>query len=157
MVGVLAGLWADRGQVDLAELRKQAVVQPLIETSPGTSTPAHGTILKAVRRAVDEAASQPHTHRQRALTVLTQILNADADTVLAEVDSDRLAVTLANHTVVGGLFKTVAAEAVRRGVHRTITPVALPDEFLAAGALPTLHDRYDLSTRRIAASVLERL
>jgi hypothetical protein len=43
----------------------------------GTSAPAHGTILKAVRSAVDEAASQLHTHRQRALTVLTQILNAD--------------------------------------------------------------------------------
>ena len=25
-VGLLAGLWADRGQVDVAELRKQAVV-----------------------------------------------------------------------------------------------------------------------------------
>jgi transketolase len=77
--------------------------------------------------------------------------------VVAEVDSDRLAVTLENHTVVGGLFETVAAAAVRRGVHRTITPVALPDEFLAAGALPTLHDRYGLSTRRIVTSVLERL
>ncbi len=68
-----------------------------------------------------------------------------------------LAVTLENHTVVGGLFETVAAAAVRRGVHRTITPVALPDEFLAAGALPTLHERYGLSTQRIVASVLERL
>ena len=48
------------------------------QTSLGTSTPVHATILKAVRRrAVDEAASQLHTHRQRALTVLTQILNAD--------------------------------------------------------------------------------
>jgi hypothetical protein len=71
-VGLLAGLWADRGQVDVAGLRKQAVVKPLIETSLGTSTPAHGTILMAVRRrAVDEAASQLHTHRQQALTVLT--------------------------------------------------------------------------------------
>jgi transketolase len=81
----------------------------------------------------------------------------DADTVLSEIDSDRLAVTLENHTVIGGLFETVAAEAVRRGVHRTIVPIALPDEFLAAGALPTLHDRYGLSTRRVVASVLDRL
>jgi len=35
--------------------------------------------------------------------------------------------------------------------------VALPDEFLAAGALPTLHDRYGLSTARIVTSVLDRL
>ena len=72
----------------------------------------------------------------------------DADTVLAEIDSDRLAVTLENHTVVGGLFETVASEALRRGVRRQVTPIALPDEFLAAGALPTLHDRYGLSTAR---------
>ena len=73
-VGLLAGLWADRGQVDVAELRKQLSCSPsaLIETSPGTSTPTQSAILKAVRRrGVDEAASQLHTHRQRALSVLT--------------------------------------------------------------------------------------
>ena len=29
----------------------------------------------------------------------------------------------------------------------------MPDEFLAAGALPTLHDRYGLSTDAIVAKV----
>ena len=81
----------------------------------------------------------------------------DADTVVREVDTDRLALTLENHTVVGGLFETVASELVRRGIGRQVTPIALPDEFLAAGALPTLHDRYGLSTRRIVSTVLERL
>jgi transketolase len=81
----------------------------------------------------------------------------DAETVLREVDTDRLAVTLENHTVVGGLFETVASEATRRGLGRQITPIALPDEFLAAGALPTLHERYGLSTRRIVTTVLDRL
>ena len=32
----------------------------------------------------------------------------DTETVLAQIDSDRLVVTLENHTVVGGLFETVA-------------------------------------------------
>jgi transketolase len=32
-------------------------------------------------------------------------------------------------------------------------PIALPDEFLAAGALPTLHDRYGLSTDAVVARV----
>ena len=81
----------------------------------------------------------------------------DAETVLAQVDSDRLVLTCENHTVVGGLFETVASAAVRRGIAKQITPIALPDEFLAAGALPTLHDRYGLSTARIVATVLERL
>jgi transketolase len=104
------------------------------------------------------AAEELAGHKVDVAVVHTPTLKPfDAETVLREVDSDRLAVTLENHTVVGGLFETVAAEAVRRGVHRTIVPIALPDEFLSAGALPTLHDRYGLSTRRIVASVLDRL
>ncbi|WP_137145880.1 transketolase family protein [Mycolicibacterium sp. CR10] len=81
----------------------------------------------------------------------------DAETVLAQVDSDRLVLTCENHTVVGGLFETVASAAVLRGLGKQIIPVALPDEFLAAGALPTLHDRYGLSTARIVATVLDAL
>ncbi|HEX3287067.1 MAG TPA: transketolase C-terminal domain-containing protein [Mycobacterium sp.] len=104
------------------------------------------------------AAEELAAHHVDAAVVHTPTLKPfDAETVLGELDSDRLALTLENHTVVGGLFETVAAEAVRRGVNRQITPVALPDEFLAAGALPTLHERYGLSTGRIATSVLERL
>ncbi|WP_029118169.1 transketolase family protein [Mycobacterium sp. URHB0044] len=104
------------------------------------------------------AAEELAAHHVDVAVVHTPTLKPfDAETVLREVDSDRLAVTLENHTVIGGLFETVAAEAARRGVHRTVVPIALPDEFLAAGALPTLHDRYGLSTRRIVAAVLERL
>ena len=39
----------------------------------------------------------------------------DAATVLAELNTDRLAVTLENHTVVGGLFETVASAVGHRG------------------------------------------
>jgi transketolase len=104
------------------------------------------------------AAEELAAHHVDVAVVHTPTLKPfDSETVLRELDSDRLAVTLENHTVVGGLFETVAAEAARRGVQRPIMPIALPDEFLAAGALPTLHERYGLSTRRIVAAVLERL
>jgi transketolase len=33
----------------------------------------------------------------------------------------------------------------------------LPDAFLAAGALPTLHDRYGISTNMMAANIKEWL
>jgi transketolase len=81
----------------------------------------------------------------------------DADTVVTQIDTPRLAVTLENHSVVGGLFETVASALVQRGVARRVVPVALPDAFLDAGALPTLHDRYGLSTDRIVAHVLAEL
>jgi transketolase len=104
------------------------------------------------------AAEELSAHHVDTAVVHTPTLKPfDAETVLTQLDTDRLAMTLENHTIVGGLFETVAAEAVRRGVYRQIVPVALPDEFLAAGALPTLHHRYGLSTQRIVASVLDRL
>ena len=81
----------------------------------------------------------------------------DEETVLRELDTPRLAVTLENHTVVGGLFETVAGALVRRGVSRRVVPIGLPDAFLDAGALPTLHDRYGLSTDAIVARVLREL
>ena len=105
-----------------------------------------------------QAAEELARHKVDVAVVHTPTLKPfDANTVLAEIDTDRLTVTLENHTVVGGLFETVASAAVRRGLSRRIEPVALPDEFLAAGALPTLHDRYGLSTRRIVEDVLRYL
>lgn len=81
----------------------------------------------------------------------------DAETVLAEINTDRLAVTLENHSVIGGLFETVASAVVTAGVGKRVVPVALPDQFLDAGALPTLHDRYGLAVDRIVAKVLAEL
>lgn len=77
----------------------------------------------------------------------------DEDTVLRELDTPRLALTLENHTTVGGLFETVASALVRHGSTRQVHAVALPDEFLAAGALPTLHQRYGLATDAICARI----
>ena len=62
-----------------------------------------------------------------------------------------------NHTVVGGLAESVASTLAFAGVGNRIVPVALPDEFLAAGALPTLHDRYGLSTDSIVSRVRAEL
>ncbi|WP_430379314.1 hypothetical protein [Streptomyces sp. B1-3] len=38
-----------------------------------------------------------------------------------------------------------------------IVPIGLPDAFLAAGALPTLHDRYGLSVAAIKERVRREL
>lgn len=105
-----------------------------------------------------QAAEQLAGHNVDVAVVHTPTIKPfDAETVLAQVNTDRLVVTCENHTVIGGLFETVASAAVQQGVGKQIIPVALPDEFLAAGALPTLHDRYGLATARLVATVLERL
>ena len=132
------------------ELGKAKVVRP------GTDVVFVSSGLMTMRALL--AAEELAGHRVDAAVVHTPTIKPfDEETVLREIDTDRLAVTLENHTVVGGLFETVASAVVRRGLGKQVTPIALPDEFLAAGALPTLHDRYGLSTRRIVASVLDRL
>jgi transketolase len=42
---------------------------------------------------------------------------------------------------------------LRNGVTPTFRQIALPDAFLDAGALPTLHDRYGISTPAVCAQI----
>lgn len=65
----------------------------------------------------------------------------------------RLVVVAENHTVIGGLGEAVAGLLMREGVHPAFRMIGLPDEFLAAGALPTLHDRYGISTNALCDQV----
>ena len=65
----------------------------------------------------------------------------------------RLVVVAENHTVIGGLGEAVAATLMRAKVHPAFEHIGLPDQFLDAGALPTLHDRYGISTTAIAAKI----
>ncbi|WP_203072046.1 transketolase family protein [Falsiroseomonas ponticola] len=79
----------------------------------------------------------------------------DTATILREAArTGRMVVVAENHTVIGGLGEAVAALLLREGV---IPPrfrqVALPDAFLDAGALPTLHDRYGISAGAMARSI----
>ena len=58
----------------------------------------------------------------------------------------RLVVVAENHSVVGGLGEAVASALLRHRVQPAGFQLAgLPDAFLDAGALPTLHDRYEIS------------
>ena len=67
--------------------------------------------------------------------------------------SGRLVVVAENHSTVGGLGEAVAGTLLRAGVAPAFRQIALPDAFLHAGALPTLHDRYGISVEAMAASI----
>ncbi|MFV0461060.1 MAG: transketolase family protein [Actinomycetales bacterium] len=77
----------------------------------------------------------------------------DEEAVLNALAGDRPAYVAENHTVVGGLFESVASTMIRHGVGRHVVPIGLPDAFLEAGALPTLADRYGVSTGKIVERV----
>src|SRR6185312_16503674 len=78
----------------------------------------------------------------------------DVETIAREAArGGRLVVVAENHSVVGGLGEAVGAALLGRGVNCAFRHIGLPDAFLDAGALPTLHDRYGISTTAIAARV----
>jgi transketolase len=78
----------------------------------------------------------------------------DEETILAAASKPgRLVVVAENHSVIGGLGEAVAGSLMRAGVHPTFRQIALPDQFLDAGALPTLHDRYGISSAAVTSRV----
>jgi transketolase len=70
----------------------------------------------------------------------------------------RLVVVAENHSVVGGLGEAVASALLRHRVQPARFELAgLPDAFLDAGALPTLHDRYGISRQALGARIKDWL
>jgi transketolase len=78
----------------------------------------------------------------------------DEATIIREASrTGRLVIVAENHTVIGGLGEAVAGVLLRAGVTPAFRQIGLPDEFLDAGALPTLHDRYGISTSAMTKSI----
>ncbi len=79
----------------------------------------------------------------------------DEKTIVAAAGSKpRLVVVAENHSVVGGLGEAVASALLRHRVQPAGFQLAgLPDAFLDAGALSTLHDRYGISCDALAARI----
>ncbi len=79
----------------------------------------------------------------------------DEATIVEAVRSQpRLVVVAENHSVIGGLGEAVASALLRHRVQPNGFQLAgLPDAFLDAGALPTLHDRYGISREALGARV----
>ena len=108
-------------------------------------------------RALQAAARLEADHVDVAVLHVPTVKPLDTEAVLRAARGDRLVVTLENHTVIGGLSESVAATLAFAGAGTRVVPIALPDEFLAAGALPTLHDRYGLSTDAVVTRVKAEL
>lgn len=82
----------------------------------------------------------------------------DTQTIVREAKrTGRMVVVAENHTTIGGLGEAVATTLLTAGVTPVFRQIALPDAFLAAGALPTLHDRYGISTDAMVATIKDWL
>ncbi len=82
----------------------------------------------------------------------------DEESILRAVRSAaRLVVVAENHSVIGGLGESVASLLMRHRESPVFRQIGLPDSFLDAGALPTLHDRYGISTQAVCAQIKHSL
>jgi transketolase len=105
-------------------------------------------------RALEAAKTLADDLVQAAVLHVPTIKPLDVETILREAgQSGRLVVVAENHSEIGGLGEAIAALLMRSGTHPAFRQIALPDEFLAAGALPTLHDRYGLSTAAVTTAI----
>jgi transketolase len=103
--------------------------------------------LEAAKALVDDRVDVGVLH-------VPTIKPLDAETILREAGKPgRLVVVAENHTVIGGLGEAVAGLLMRSGVYPAFRQIGLPDEFLDAGALPTLHDRYGISATAVAKQI----
>jgi transketolase len=105
-------------------------------------------------RALEAATTLQGDRIDVAVLHVPTIKPLDTQTILREAGkTGRMVVVAENHSLIGGLGEAVAAEMMRAGVFQTFRQVALPDEFLDAGALPTLHDRYGISASAMTTQI----
>lgn len=106
-------------------------------------------------RALEAATLLEADRVDLAVLHVPTIKPLDQATILHEAGrTGRMVVVAENHSVIGGLGEAVAGLLMREGVRPpAFRQVALPDAFLDAGALPTLHDRYGISAEAMARSI----
>ncbi|AQH04492.1 transketolase (plasmid) [Burkholderia sp. KK1] len=105
-------------------------------------------------RALETAKALQADNVDVAVLHAPTIKPLDTETIIHEAKhSGRLVVVAENHTTIGGLGEAVATALLTAGVTPTYRQIALPDAFLDAGALPTLHDRYGISTNVMASTI----
>jgi transketolase len=105
-------------------------------------------------RALDAAVKLASDNVDVGVLHVPTIKPLDVETIRAEAAKDgRLVVTAENHTLNGGLGEAVARELLTAGIAPKFRMIGLPDEFLEAGALPTLHHMYGLTVDKVAEQI----
>jgi transketolase len=106
------------------------------------------------KRALEACAALGKDRVDAGVLHVPTVKPLDEEAIVAALSKPgRLVVVAENHSIVGGFGEAVLSLAARRRVGARIEHIGLPDAFLDAGALPTLHDRYGISTGAIVARV----
>lgn len=109
-------------------------------------------------RALDVAEQLRKDNVSVAVLHVPTIKPLDEKTIINEVaKKSRLVIVAENHSSVGGLSEAIASLLLNNAVWTLFDAVTLPDEFLHAGALPTLHDRYGISSAMMIKKIKNAL
>jgi transketolase len=105
-------------------------------------------------RTLDAAEKLAADNIGAAVLHVSTLKPLDTQTIVDQArKSSRLVVVAENHSVVGGLGEAVARGLLLEGLAPKFRHIGLPDQFLDAGALPTLHDRYGISASEVMRQV----
>ncbi|HQT46707.1 MAG TPA: transketolase family protein [Acidocella sp.] len=105
-------------------------------------------------RALEAATLLEADSIKIAVLHVATIKPLDEARILAEAAKPgRLVVVAENHSIIGGLGEAVASLLLRNSVTPVFRQIGLPDAFLDAGALPTLHDRYGISADAVVQQI----
>ncbi|AKM03370.1 transketolase family protein [Burkholderia pyrrocinia] len=105
-------------------------------------------------RALEVAKALEADRVDVAVLHVPTIKPLDTATIVREAArKGRMVIVAENHTVIGGLGEAVATVLLAAGVAVPFRQIGLPDAYLAAGALPTLHDRYGISVGAMRAKI----
>ena len=110
-------------------------------------------------RALEVAQLLKHDNIGVAVLHCPTIKPLDEATIINAVRArPRMVAVCENHSVVGGFGESIASALLRRAIQPAgFQMVGLPDAFLDAGALPTLHDRYGISSEMLALKIKNSL
>lgn len=109
-------------------------------------------------RALEVADHLAKDKIRAAVLHVPTIKPLDIETIVNECRrAGRLVVIAENHTQIGGLGEAIAMALLMARIQPEVRHVALPDQFLDAGALPTLHDRYGISTEVMTRNIKQWL
>jgi len=106
-------------------------------------------------RALEAAETLAQDGIQTAVLHSPTIKPLDEASIVHELAKNpKLVVIAENHSRVGGLGEAITAMLAERDIHPAKLRLAgLPDAYLDAGALPTLHERYGISSQALTANV----
>lgn len=105
-------------------------------------------------RALETAKALAADKVDVAVLHVPTIKPLDSETVIAQCRREgRLVVVMENHSLVGGLGESIATTLMHAQIMPVFRHIGLPDRFLDAGALPTLHDRYGISTKTMVSAI----